>query len=100
MVDMISASLGVIVNTVALLGDMADGFDVVAVGGDHEGAVIARMVMRTLARFAVVLGAGCDRGGVKCVDLLAAVGGEGDMDRAGDRAFRAQPPAPSIVALE
>ena len=46
---------------------MIDDFDVVAIGVEHEGAVIARVV-RTFAGRSVVDAAGCDGGSVECVD--------------------------------
>jgi hypothetical protein len=51
-----------------------DGLDVVAVGIDDEGAVVARVVLGADARLAVVLAAGGERGGVEAVDG-GAVGG-------------------------
>ena len=44
-----------------------DGFDVVAVGVEHEGGVVARVVLRPLARRAVVAEAGLERCAVECV---------------------------------
>jgi hypothetical protein len=41
---------------------VADRLDIVAVGIEHEGAVIVRMIMRADAGRAVVAAAGSDRG--------------------------------------
>ena len=61
-------------------GLWADGFDVVAVGIEHEGAVIVRVIHLAEARAAIVLAAGGDRRLVEGVDLRAALGAEGEMD--------------------
>src|SRR5690348_11809453 len=54
--------------------------DVVAVRVEDEGAVIALVVDRPLARRAVVAVARLDRGSVERVDLLPALRGERDVD--------------------
>ena len=56
---------------------MADGFDIVAVRVDDEGAVIVGVVVRADARRAVVLAAGSQRRRVEGVDLGAVSRGEG-----------------------
>ena len=40
------------------LGNMADGLNVVAVGVEHEGAVVVGMVMRPKTRSPILLPAG------------------------------------------
>jgi hypothetical protein len=52
------------------------GLDVVAVGVEHERAVVTGVVVRANAGRAVVLAAGGDRGGVEGVDQRALVGAE------------------------
>ena len=59
---------------------MADGLDIVAVGVEHEGAVVIRVIMRAQSWRSVVLPARGDRGRVKGIDSGAGGGGEGDMD--------------------
>jgi len=59
---------------------VADGLDVVAVGVEDEGAVVAGVVERARARSAVVGATGGERGGVEGVDRVAIAGGEGDVD--------------------
>ena len=59
---------------------MANGLDIVAVGVEHEGGVIIRVVSRAQARRAIVLAAGGDCGGVEGIDRLAGCSGERDMD--------------------
>ncbi|HEX4112172.1 MAG TPA: hypothetical protein VH020_06520 [Stellaceae bacterium] len=49
---------------------MADGFDVVAVGVEHEGAVIVRVILRAQARRAIVVSARRQRGTMERIDRL------------------------------
>ena len=56
-----------------------DGFDLVAVGVEHEGAVIGVTVFRAKAGRSVVACTSLDGGGVKGIDLLVAVGPEGNV---------------------
>ena len=58
---------------------MADGFDIVAVGVEDEGAIVVRVIVRTQARPTIVLAAGGDGGGVEGIDFGAAARGKGDM---------------------
>ena len=59
---------------------MADGLDVVAVGVEHEGAVVARVVVRTFARRAVVATAGGEGGAVEGVHGGAIAGRDRHVD--------------------
>ena len=63
-------------------GAVADGLDVVAVGVEDEGAVVAGVVDRARAGCAVVGAAGRQRGGVEGVDGLAVGCGEGELGAA------------------
>ena len=63
---------------------VADGLDVVAVGVEHVGAVVVRVVDLAHAGGAVVGAAGLERGGVEGVDGGAVGRLEGDVDL-GDR---------------
>src|SRR3954470_16818656 len=49
---------------------MADGFDIVPVGVEHEGAVVVRVVMRARPGWTVVAAAGGQRRAVELVHLL------------------------------
>ena len=59
-----------------LSGGVADGLDVVAVGVEHEGAVVVGVVDLAHARPAVVRRAGLERGGVEGIDGLTILGRE------------------------
>src|SRR6187402_1951954 len=59
---------------------VAAGFDVVAVGVEHERAVVVLVVVRARAGRAVVLAAGRHRRLVERVDDGAVVGAERDVD--------------------
>src|SRR6185312_12782981 len=61
------------------------GFDVVPVGIEHEGAVIALVVLRPLARSAIVAEAGLQRGPVERVDRRLVGSRKGDVDVLGHR---------------
>ena len=50
-------------------GRVADGLDIVAVGVEHEGAVVIRVIMRAKARRSVVLAARGNRGRIEGIDL-------------------------------
>ena len=65
---------------------VADRLDVVAVGVEHVGAVVVRVVDLAHARPAVVGGARRERRGVERVDRLTARDGERDVERARRRA--------------
>ena len=58
---------------------VVDGLDVVAVGVEHEGAVVVLVVVRARARLAVVRAARGQGGGVEGLDLLLGVDPEGEM---------------------
>ena len=58
---------------------MADRFDVVAVGIDHERGVIVGMVVRAQARGAVVGRARSQGRGMESIDGGAAICGKGDV---------------------
>jgi hypothetical protein len=64
---------------------VVDDLDVVAVGVEHERAVVAGVVDRPLARSAVVLVAGLERGGVERPDRRVVAGPERDVDVLGRR---------------
>ena len=59
---------------------MVDRLDVVAVGVEHVGAVVACVVLGPRPRSAVVAPARLQRRGVETVHGLPAGSGEGDMD--------------------
>jgi hypothetical protein len=50
---------------------MADSFDIVPVGIDHESTVVVWMIMATNPRLAVVLGANRNCDPVECIDVAA-----------------------------
>jgi hypothetical protein len=58
---------------------VADGFDVVAVGIEDEGAMVVLVVLGPYPRSAVVAAAGGASGSVECVDQRAVVGAECDL---------------------
>ena len=68
-----------LVGSLRLHRAVVDGLDVVAVGVEHEGAVVVLVVVRARARRAVVRAAGGEGGGVEGLDLLLGVDPEGDM---------------------
>ena len=63
---------------------MADGLDVVAVGVEHVGAVVGRVVDLADAGGAVVGAAGLEGGGVEGVDRRAIGRREGDVEAVGE----------------
>jgi hypothetical protein len=67
---------------------VVDDLDVVAVGVEHERAVVARVVDRALARRAVVAVPGGERRPVERVDGRVVGGGEGEVDVLGRNARR------------
>src|SRR5437764_4025512 len=58
---------------------VTDGFDIVAIGIEHEGAIIIRMIMRPEARRTMIAPARFHCRRVEGVDLRASLDGEGDM---------------------
>src|SRR5580658_4098463 len=60
-----------------------DGFDIVAVRIEDEGAVVVRAVLRSRTGSAVVPPAGIDGGSVEGVHVVIRRRGEGDMERPG-----------------
>ncbi len=72
---------------------MADRLDVVAVGIEDEGGVVALVVVRPLAGRAVVASAGGERRVVEGLDGVAVRGGEGDVELALQRFAGADPEA-------
>lgn len=68
---------------VPAFGPVAHGFVIMAVGSDHQGAVVVRVVLRANAGRAVVVAAGSKARGMECPTLLPVLGSEGDVDRAG-----------------
>src|SRR5439155_14220498 len=63
----------------ALLGMVADGFDVVAIRIPDENAVVGRVVLRPQSRLVQHFRSGSHRGFVECDDGGAVRGGEGNM---------------------
>jgi hypothetical protein len=55
------------------LDHMADGLNIVAIGVEHEGAVVVGMIVRPKSRYPVVFAAGCHRRFVECGDLGSVV---------------------------
>lgn len=62
---------------------MEDGFDVVSVGIEQEGAVVVRVVFGAQPGRSVVFGAEREAGAMKSVDLRPRVRAEGDVTRRG-----------------
>jgi hypothetical protein len=58
---------------------MADGFDIVAVGIEHEGGVIVGVIVSTDAGTTVVPGPGCDCSAMKGVNSMSDPSLEGEM---------------------
>ena len=75
----------------ALTRRVADGLDVVAVGIEHERAVVVRVILRAQARRAVVLAAGRERCAVERIDAGAILGHDRDVQRLLQLAFAADP---------
>src|SRR5262245_4671446 len=63
----------------ALLRPVADGFDVVAVGVEHERRVVRRVVVLAQPRLAVVGAAGMERCSMEAADGRPIPGCEGDV---------------------
>lgn len=70
---------------------VAHRLDIAAIGIEHKGAVVVRMIMGAQTRRAVVPAAGGDCGAVKGVDGAAIIGGDCDVQRAFEPAFAADP---------
>src|SRR5262245_33179452 len=70
---------------------VAHRLDVVAVGIEHEGAVIVRVIVRSQPRRAVVLAARRERRTIEGVDGGAVLGGESDVQAAFEHAAAADP---------
>ena len=66
---------------------MADGLDVVTIGVEYKGTVIAGVVLGTQAGGAIITGAGGEGGVVKGFDGFAIVGLEGDVQGLGGLTF-------------
>jgi hypothetical protein len=79
---------------------MANGFDVVSVGIENEGAVVVLMVVGPWAGPAVVAAARAHRGAVKGVDFGARLRGKRDMRTALPPVSRADPEERLIVLAE
>ena len=62
-----------------------------AVGVEHEGGVVVRVIVRPQSRPAIVLAARRHRGLVERIDRGAIPGNERDVDRIADAAFAADP---------
>jgi len=65
---------------------VADGLDIVGVGIEDEGAVVAGVVDRAGPRGAVVVPAGGESGSMESVDELGGTSTEGDVGAADGRA--------------
>src|SRR4029079_16069786 len=65
--------------------------DVVAIGVEHEGAVVVRMILRTQDGCAIVAGAGRECRAIKSVDGTAGIGGDRNVQRGLEPAFAADP---------
>src|SRR6185437_16351471 len=70
---------------------MAHRLDVVAIGIEHEGAVVVRMILWTQTRRAIVAGAGGECRAIKGVDGTAVIGGDRNVQRRLEPAFAADP---------
>jgi hypothetical protein len=79
---------------------VADRFDVVAVGIEHERAVVVGVVLRTQPRRAVVLPAGGQCCAVEGIDAGAILGGDRDVQRLVQLAFAADPEVGLAAAAE
>src|SRR5258708_40095434 len=79
---------------------MAYRLDVVAVGIEHEGAVVIRVVVRPQPRRAVILAAGGERRTVEGVDRCAIIGGDRDVQDALNPALATDPEIRIAVAPE
>lgn len=60
---------------------MVYGLEVVAVGIQHKGRVIVRVVARAQARSAIVVSADCERGGVERIDRCPIRCSQSEMQR-------------------
>src|ERR1700733_13338915 len=69
------------VRSSSILGTVADGFGIVAVRVQHEGAVVVRMVDRAQSGWTIVGAAGAQRGGVKLPHLRTIGGNERHVNR-------------------
>jgi len=65
-----------------------DGFDVVPVGIEHERAVVVLRVFGSQAGSTVIASAGRERRRVEGIDLLASIGGKGNVRPTDDVARR------------
>src|SRR5215475_4930568 len=70
---------------------MADGLDVVAVGVEHEGAVVIGVIVRSQPRRAVVFAAGLERCRIKGINGIAILGREGEVHASFDGLAAADP---------
>src|SRR5215510_3703396 len=70
---------------------VADRLDVVAVGIEHESAVVVGVIVRPQPRRAVVLATGGERRAMEGVDRGAVLGGDGDVEDASQTSFAADP---------
>src|ERR1044072_8560235 len=75
-----------------LRGPVADGLDVVAVGVEDEGAVVARVIDGARSRGTVVGAPSSESSGMESVDRLWRAGAEGDMGAADGRALASVDP--------
>src|SRR5690606_25378999 len=78
-----SLSRGLAIRRGSGAGDVADRFDVVAVGVQHEGAVVIGMIMGPQARCAVVAAARGKSFAMEGIDQCARGNRERDMRAAG-----------------
>src|SRR6478736_1486012 len=98
--SMFNSGLALVASMSISGGQVADGFDVVAVWIAHEGAVVMRVVLRAQARCAAVGGAGGERRGVKRVHDCARRRGERDVQAAARGLTSADPEEGLALAAE
>ena len=65
--------------------------DIVAIGIEHKGAVVVRMIVGAQPRRAIVAGAGGKCRAIKGVDGAAIVGGDRNVQRGLEPTFAADP---------
>src|SRR4051794_6338034 len=79
---------------------VTDGFDIVPIGIEHEGAIIIGMIMRPESRRAMIAPARFRRRRVEGVDQRTSLDGEGDMGPLPDPLVVADPEIGLAVRAE
>ena len=79
---------------------MAHGLDVVAIGVEHERAIVVGVVVRTHARRAVVAAARGDRRAIERIDVRPRLGMKRDVDLRAFEYARADPEIGLSVGAE